>query len=92
MRKPGSGSIPCHWELQVVPHLGHFREHLKSIMGEVGPVTRFSPVCVGVEREERKLRGGKGTGRSPGWVMGRGFHTRMGRDSAHAHGRVPTGS
>lgn len=53
---PRTDSVPCHWELQVVAQLGHFREHVKSMTGEEEPTTRFSSAYVGVEREERKLR------------------------------------
>lgn len=39
--------------------MSHFREHLKSITGEQEPIKRVSSVYVGVEGEERKLRGRK---------------------------------
>ena len=49
--------MSCSSELQVVTQLGDFREHLKSIMGAEEPIKMFSFVYVGIEGEERKLKG-----------------------------------
>lgn len=61
---PRTDSVPCHWELQVVSQLGHFREHVKPIRGEENPSTRLSSAYVGVEREDRKLRRREGNSMS----------------------------